>query len=86
MAVRRRRNSITVSGNDLTDLRAALKKLVRPAEVPDGYAQCPFCKQVLLIQTSEQSMTGTCDPCWDKKFSAEGDIETYTIAEDDKPF
>ena len=69
MAVRRLKNSITVSGDDLNDLKAALKKLVRPAEVPDGYAQCPFCKRVLLIQTTEQTISGTCDSCWDDTFA-----------------
>lgn len=82
MAVRRNKNSITISGDDLTNLKAALKRTTRPSEVPPGHAQCPGCMRVLPIRTKEQTISGTCDPCWDRLF-AEPEPVTGTDAEAD---
>ena len=67
--VRKNKHGVTVSGDDLNNLKAALRKILRPAAVPDGHAQCPGCKKVLQIRTAEQRISGTCDPCWDKLFA-----------------
>lgn len=89
MAVRKNSRGITVSGDDLSNLKAALKKAFRPAEVPAGYAQCPGCKQVLPIKTKEQEISGTCDPCWDRLFDVMSPVtehEEVTHADEEKPF
>ena len=89
MAVRRQKNSITVSGDDLTDLKAALKKLLRPAEVPWDHAQCPCCGDILKIFTTEQTISGTCDPCWDEMFPADTSDKgnsTQDTGSETKPF
>ena len=72
--VRKNKYGVTVSGDDLSDLKLALKKVLRPAAVPDGHAQCPGCKQVLPIKTAEQRISGTCDPCWDKMPGGPGPV------------
>tara|TARA_R110000824_G_scaffold56378_1_gene154392 strand:+ start:487 stop:744 length:258 start_codon:yes stop_codon:yes gene_type:complete len=69
MAVRRNKNSITISGDDLTNLKAALRRHHRPAKVAPGHAQCPVCMTVLPIRTKEQAISGTCDPCWDRLYA-----------------
>ena len=86
MSIKRTANTITVSGDDLKDLKAALKKLVRPAEVPWDHAQCPMCKKILLIKTNEQTISGTCDPCWDKMFAEETEALVQEDGTDDRPF
>lgn len=70
MAVKRSKNTIRVSGDDLSNLKLAMKRTLRPAKVKPGEAQCPMCKRVLAIRTKEQEISGTCDPCWDRMFGA----------------
>ena len=89
MPVRKNSRGITVSGDDLKNFKLALKKALRPAPVPDGYAQCPGCKQVLPITTKEQAISGTCDPCWDRLFDVMSPVtehEEVTHADEEKPF
>ena len=69
MAIRKNKNSVTVSGSDLDDLKLALKRALRPAATAKGHSQCPVCEQVLPIKTKEQEISGTCDPCWDRLFA-----------------
>ena len=88
--VRKNKYGVTVSGDDLKNFKLALKKALRPAVTPDGYAQCPGCKQVLPIKTKEQAISGTCDPCWDRLFAEPEPVTGYEPeGEDDneeKPF
>ena len=87
MAIRRLRNSVTISGDDLSNVKQALKKALRPAsDVPPGYAQCPGCKKILIIVTSEQRISGTCDPCWDRMFSALKDTPGEDTGDEAIPF
>jgi hypothetical protein len=84
--VRRNKKGVTVSGSDLDDLKLALRKLLRPASVAEGHAQCPGCKKVLPIKTKEQGISGTCDPCWDRLFAPTKPVTGGTDGTETIPF
>lgn len=86
MAVRRTSFGVTISGDDLKDLKAALRRDIlgpKGVKVPPGHAQCPGCKEVLPIWTKEQSISGICDPCWDKTLEEEPQPQAKAVATDD---
>ena len=67
MAVKRMRNSITVSGDDLRDLKKAMRDSLlgaRERKLKPGEVQCPFCGDVYLPTHKEHMLSGICDGCW----------------------
>lgn len=67
MSIRRKKNSITVSGEDLQDLKQALRDSILGAKkkkLRPGQVQCPFCGDVYMPQSREHFISGICDGCW----------------------
>ena len=89
MAVRRTANTITVSGDDLNDLKKAMRNaLLGTRKVNDlkpGQVQCPFCGDVYMPTHKEHFISGICDPCWPDD-PDEPSILTEPESDDDNPF
>ena len=87
MAVRRLRNSITISGNDLKDLKRAMRDSllgVRKRKLKPGEVQCPFCGDIYMPTNKEHFISGICARCWPDEPEEEPD--DYEIDDNDKPF
>mgnify|MGYP003121163276 CR=1 FL=1 len=88
MTVRRTANTITISGDDLDDLKKAMRNsLLGTRKVNDlkpGQVQCPFCGDVYMPTHKEHFISGICDACWPDEPT--DIVEVQDDGDDDKPF